>query len=643
MSARETMPAVPAFPTSVPPRRARWGTSLLAHGEPSVWLTGGALAVALFMIVGLLGLIVVQGMATFWPGSLVEIETTDGKKHLGEVTRSETLKTETPDAVVGRQRLIRTENFDLTGSHYVWIADAKVKDETLPPWAFVVERTQWGNLYGTPSGFFIDAKQTADEPAAVWDLFQQHHAEALESAARKFAIERNELGALSRRAEAARLDVAEAELHHRKDSAEVAEARRRLDEVKEACRIDEERVKVEAERLARRSERYQIEFATADGAKKKLALAQIVRMTPTNQLSLWGKLGVYFSRWGEFLTGWPREYNTEGGVFPAIWGTVLMTLLMTFAVVPFGVLAALYMREYAKAGPIISVLRIAINNLAGVPSIVFGVFGLGFFCYIIGGFLDGGPRNVGFTPLPPPTWWLGIGAATVLGAFGFFTYLAAGARKDLLGRLLSAAAGLIWIACCGMVVALIFTSPYFEGFWRAKLPTRTFGGGGLLWASLTLSLLTLPVVIVATEEALAAVPHSLREGSYACGASKWQTIRHIVLPKAMPGIMTGMILAMARGAGEVAPLMLVGAQKLAPELPVDGVFPFVHWPESFSRTFMHLGYHIFDAGFQSPNSEAARPMVYTSALLLIAIVALLNVTAVILRRRLRKKYLVSHF
>ena len=191
---------------------------------------------------------------------------------------------------------------------------------------------------------------------------------------------------------------------------------------------------------------------------------------------------------------------------------------------------------------------------------------------------------------------------------------------------------------------LIFTSPYFEGFWRAKLSAGpTFGQGGLLWASLTLSLLTLPVVIVATEEALAAVPHSLREGSYACGASKWQTIRHIVLPKAMPGIMTGMILAMARGAGEVAPLMLVGAQKLAPELPIDGVFPYVHWPESFSRSFMHLGYHIFDAGFQSPNSEAARPMVYTSALLLIAIVALLNVTAVWLRRRLRKKYLVSHF
>ncbi len=177
-----------------------------------------------------------------------------------------------------------------------------------------------------------------------------------------------------------------------------------------------------------------------------------------------------------------------------------MTLLMTIFVVPFGVLAALYLREYAKQGPIVSVVRIAINNLAGVPSIVYGVFGLGFFCYIVGGGID-------------------------------------------------------------------------QLFFPERLPNPTYGKGGVLWASLTLALLTLPVVIVATEEALSAVPGSLREGSYACGASKWQTMRRIVLPRAMPGIMTGMILAMARGAGEVAPLMLVGAVKLAPELPLDASAP----------------------------------------------------------------------
>ena len=177
-----------------------------------------------------------------------------------------------------------------------------------------------------------------------------------------------------------------------------------------------------------------------------------------------------------------------------------------------------------------------------------------------------------------------------------------------------------------MLVVLVFWTPYFSGLFEAKLPNPTFGKGGLMWASLTLALLTLPVVIVATEEALSAVPNSLREGSYACGASKWQTIRRIVLPHAMPGIMTGMILAMARGAGEVAPLMLVGAVKLAPELPLDWPFPFFHG----DRSFMHLGFHIYDLGFQSQNSEAAKPMVFTTTMLLIAIVAFLNVAAVLL-------------
>ncbi|MBL9122779.1 MAG: phosphate ABC transporter permease PstA, partial [Planctomycetaceae bacterium] len=281
---------------------------------------------------------------------------------------------------------------------------------------------------------------------------------------------------------------------------------------------------------------------------------------------LWGQLRVYLSRWQEFLLDGPREANSEGGILPAIFGTVVMTLAMSLAVVPFGVLAALYMREYATAGPLLSLVRIAVNNLAGVPSIVFGVFGLGFFCYIVGGQVD-------------------------------------------------------------------------KLFFPALLPKPTFGTGGLLWASLTLALLTLPVVIVATEEALAAVPRSMREGSYACGASKWQTIWRIVLPRALPGILTGMILAMARGAGEVAPLMLVGAANLAPELPVDGVFPFVH-PQ---RSFMHMGLHIYGLGFQSPNSEAAKPLVFTTTLLLIAIIVVLNFMAVWLRSRLRRRFQYSQF
>jgi ABC-type phosphate transport system permease subunit len=190
-----------------------------------------------------------------------------------------------------------------------------------------------------------------------------------------------------------------------------------------------------------------------------------------------------------------------------------------------------------------------------------------------------------------------------------------------------------------MIALLLVKTPFFSGFYQAGLPNPKFGTGGVLWASMTLALLTLPVVIVATEEALAAVPNSMREGSYGCGASKWQTIRRIVLPHALPGIMTGMILAMARGAGEVAPLMLVGALKLAPELPLDSVFPFVHG----DRSFMHLGFHIFDLGFQSQNSEAAEPMVFTTTLLLIFIITVLNASAVWLRSRLRRRFVAGQF
>jgi phosphate transport system permease protein len=295
-------------------------------------------------------------------------------------------------------------------------------------------------------------------------------------------------------------------------------------------------------------------------------LSEIVRFYPANALTLSEKVWIYLSRWWEFLSQEPREANTEGGVMPAIFGTFCMTVLMALAVAPFGVIAALYLREYAKQGRLVSLVRICVNNLAGVPSIVYGVFGLGFFAYVVGGSID-------------------------------------------------------------------------QLFFPERLPNPTFGTGGLLWASLTLALLTVPVVIVATEEALAAVPQSMREGSLACGASKWQTIKYIVLPRAMPGIMTGLILAMARGAGEVAPLMLVGVVKMAPELPVDQFFPFIH-PE---RSFMHLGFHIFDVGFQSRNSEAAKPMVYVTTLLLISLVFVMNAASIVIRNRLKRKFLTGHF
>jgi len=346
-----------------------------------------------------------------------------------------------------------------------------------------------------------------------------------------------------------------------------AEARER--EVAERIGRQERILDEETARLREQNAGWAVEFETASGATETVPLDGIVRAWRPNALSLVGSVGLYLSRWGEFLCDDPREANSAGGVFPAIWGTVTMTLIMALFVAPFGVLAALYLREYAGRGPVTTAVRVAINNLAGVPSIVYGAFGIGFFCYVLGAGID-----------------------------------------ELLFKASLVADG-----------------------------QPTFGTGGLLWASLTLALLTLPVVIVATEEALSAVPNSMREGSYACGAGKWQTIRRIVLPRALPGIMTGLILAMARGAGEVAPLMLVGVKKLALDLPVDGTFPFVH-PE---REFMHLAYLIYDVGFQSPNSQAARPMVFTITFLLVAIIALLNVTAIWIRSRLRRRYVAQQF
>ncbi len=370
-----------------------------------------------------------------------------------------------------------------------------------------------------------------------------------------------------------------------------------------------------------------------------LRISQVVRAVQPNTLTFAGRAGVYLDRWREFLLDDPREANSEGGIFPVIFGTVLLTLLLSVAVVPLGVIAALYMREYARQGPLMSAVRVAVNNLAGVPSIVYGVFGLGFFCYSVGQFVDGGPS----VPWSRVQWWGGI-AALVLGVFGamaagLFARPRPGSTASPGERRLAIAAVLGWVACIVGAAMLVSGIPMFNGLYEAGLPTPTFGARGMLWAALTLALLTLPVVIVATEEAIAAVPRTMREGSYGCGASKWQTISRIVLPRAMPGIMTGMILAMARGAGEVAPLMLVGAAKLAPELAVSTHFPFLH----LDRSFMHLGFHIYDVGFQSPDAEAARPLVWTITLVLVGIVLLLNLTAIRIRSRLRKRFLGGAF
>jgi len=553
------------------PRRLRSAhAGLTAHGEPWVWLTAGSLATAIAMIVGLLSLIAARGAATFWPVPLEQVELADGRRLLSEVTVREAAVPGGEGREARPERmLLRTAGFAETGSNFEWIDAAAVRATSRPEWATVFERLEGSRMHGIPLRLMHGEETVAEGPAAVWKAYEKNHPAARRRWRQAMRIDREDRGELQRRLRAARLAVVQARL----DAGAGSDAERRAAEaetqVQEAVGEETRRLDERTADLREENAGWAVEFETASGGVASLPLDGVVRAWQPNRLGLAGRLGVYASRWGEFLADDPREANSAGGVFPAIWGTVTMTLIMALLVAPFGVLAALYLREYATSGPVVAAVRIAINNLAGVPSIVYGAFGLGFFCYGLGAGID-------------------------------------------------------------------------ELFFKASLVADrqpVFGTGGLLWASLTLALLTLPVVIVATEEALAAVPNSMREGSYACGAGKWQTIRRIVLPRALPGIMTGLILAMARGAGEVAPLMLVGVKKLALDLPVDGTFPFVH-PE---REFMHLAYLIYDVGFQSADSQAAQPLVFTITFLLVAIIALLNLAAVWLRARLRQQYAAQTF
>ena len=565
-----------------PPGRTGLRASLdfKARGEPFVWIMGGALALGVLMIIGFLALVLWNGIVTFYPGPVEVVTLKNGRRIAGEPFRSENfrpseeqLKGVDPESRraireadgFASRTLYRIGNFDVYNEDFKWAVTHQVAKTETPLDIFFVERREWGPFIGFIKTLTLDGRRIPGEKVSLDALYAAHD-EAVDRREAVRSIEVDEIGAINYYIEEDRLALRRTELDYGKKSAEYRTEKEKFERRTKERRAGFAVLKKRIAAINEEDEKFKITLREIGGREKHLRLSELVRMYPANDLSFFGKMGVYFSRWGEFLTDDPREANTEGGVLPAIFGTVMMTLLMVVFVAPFGVVTALYLREYAKQGTLVSIVRICVNNLAGVPSIVYGVFGLGFFAYTIG------------------------------------------IRIDQL-------------------------------FYPEKLPNPTYGTGGLLWASLTLALLTVPVVIVATEEALAAVPRSMREGSLACGASKWQTIRNIVLPQAMPGIMTGLILAMARGAGEVAPLMLVGVVKLAPELPFDSFFPFLH-PE---RSFMHLGFHIYDVGFQSRNSEAGKPMVFVTTLLLIAIIAFMNAFAIMIRNRLRRKFVEGQF
>ncbi|MCH8531082.1 MAG: phosphate ABC transporter permease PstA [Saccharospirillum sp.] len=543
-------------------------------GTPWIWLTGGALALSLVMVIGLLSLIAVRGFGHFWPSLVAETVVTNhdtGEQTLvlGEITRTEQVPAAVardagqfvPEGIELVERvLFKRGNRDQFGQDFVWHLGLTLDEMSFPPEVLAIERREWGNFYGYPIYLEIDGERIETDDPRFRDLTQAAVDRSLDYRQRIRRIERTDIGRTSRELENIRLEERGMQLRG-VTGPDLEEAQERFARQRALLEAEFLELRSELDALYASQRRDLLHMRMSDERELTIGFDNIVRVTSPNDITVLAKIVEYFDRVGEFLTEGPREANTEGGIFPAIFGTVTMVLVMSIMVTPFGVLAAIYLREYAKQGTVTRIIRVSVYNLAGVPSIVFGVFGLGFFVYFLGGNID-------------------------------------------------------------------------QLFYQAALPSPTFGTPGLFWASLTLALLTLPVVIVSTEEGLARIPTTIRQGSLALGATKSETLWKVVVPLATPAMMTGLILAIARAAGEVAPLMLVGVVKLAPTLPIDGEFPFIH----LERKIMHLGFHIYDVGFQSPNVEAARPLVYATALTLVLLIIVLNLTAIAIRNRLREKY-----
>jgi phosphate transport system permease protein len=544
-------------------------------GEAFVWFSSMGLTIGLIMVACLLIVIISHGIGVFWPDEVAQIQLKKGSSAaLGDSQYLAGRIVEKREKAVKNLDLKESNaewqlfigNKDVYGLAFRFVDYKSIEKVTYPRDLISIERLEYGDAIGIPKSLQIKGQQPVQYPG-------QNFMSKLETVVGKDTdrreeieeIEKSKIGLINHDME--QLRIQEKVIHQKKNLSPRDEVRtKEIQSRMKALQVDYEGLAQKAQQLRGKQNEDFLVYKLVTGEEKQLSVGQIVSFYLPNQLNFWQRIGLTLQRLWNFVSQDPREANTEGGIFPAIFGTFVMTLLLSIAVTPFGVLAAIYLREYARQGIFVRSVRIAVNNLAGVPSIVFGIFGLGFFVYVVGGTID-----------------------------------------------------------------RLFFSQY--------LPTPTFGTGGILWAALTLALMTVPVVIVATEEALAAVPRGVREGSLACGASKWQTIKRVVLPASAPGILTGLILAMARGAGEVAPLMLVGVVKLAPSLPIDGIFPYIH----LDAKFMHLGFYIYDLGFQSPDSEAAKPMVFAVTFFLILLVVLLNLGAIVIRERLRRKYATGAF
>lgn len=544
-----------------------------------MWLTASSISISLLAMLAIFVLLAGQGMRYLWPqpvwfitlkqealkNEVLPHKAEESRVLIGEIYNEQTLSAQqlrdagllsplSKDESVTRY-LIKTGQREIYGQSFRTLLSRDIAHLSKPADILVLKHVNNGTAYGYLAGMLEDGQPLlADNlPATLQRRVMQ--VQGLLRMAQDIRL--GEMAKINQQFEALRLEEKRRQQSNTLDSrtqahiqAERTKLQRHFDELSQQLTI-----------LNQEINRDTLQLRDANGALHLLPLKDIEQAWYPNVMSLSQKIRHWGGQVRYLLAHYAPDSNSAGHLFPAIFGTVLMVVLMSIIVMPLGVVAAVYLHEYAGKNALTRWVRIAVANLAGVPSIVYGVFGLGFFVYLIGATLD-------------------------------------------------------------------------EFFYAEALPNPTFGTPGLLWASLTLALLTLPVVIVATEEGLSSIPLSVRYGSLALGATKAETLWHVVLPMAVPAMMTGLILAVARAAGETAPLMLVGVVKSVPVLPVDDVFPYLH----LERKFMHLGFQIYDLAFQSPDVEAVRPLVCITALLLVLIVAGLNLAAIGIRHVLREKY-----
>ncbi len=524
------------------------------QGERWVWLSGGVVSFTLLMAFLLMGLLLVNGLRFLWPQDVLELRLKSGLVVWGQLREKVPPNKEQP-----ANWKLKTGNRELS-NEFQWVSFEKVASYSKPRGLLVLEREEFGDFYGRFHALLHDPSIKSTATLSIpWRS-------VLKTVRQQYTTlkkQQHDLSSISQRQERLRLKALRLSW---RDATENAQTIQNLEIHQQQLADTFEQKRLQLQIKLKRLERNQALFQDSRGQLIPIAMIDIVRVIAPNDMSLPGKIWVSLKKLTTTLTHSPREANTEGGLAPAIFGTVLLVFLMSIFCIPLGVLTAIYLCEYAKEGFLLRLVRVAVYNLAGVPSIVFGIFGLGFFIYGVGGGLD-------------------------------------------------------------------------HFFFPERLPTPTFGSGGILWASLTMALLTVPVVIVATEEGLSSIPKGMRQAAYALGSTRFQTLTRVVLPMSTPGILTGFVLAIARAAGETAPLMLTGVVKLAPQLPLDATFPYIH----LERKFMSLAFHIFDLGFQSPNAEAAEPLVYFTSLLLIFIVIIISLTGIWLRNRMRRYYQGSAF